>query len=184
MKFFSWLWSLLPQKKQPEHLLETGAPETGVVRVVGRRDRWWLVKYACGHRDVRLFHLLFRGHVIEPSDSALARRERCGDCMLAHFKPLIIHCAWCDEPISPGNGISLCEPHPEMKGVQTVVETPYGPRVVGCLLIGCANSGDEYAGNWDGSGVRRPRDIPFGEGVEIRPDAQGELYPRINASAA
>jgi len=155
-----------------------------VERNVSRLSRFYRPKYACGHRDVRVFALNFHGHIMEMDEDYLAERVLCGDCQLAKLLEDAIRCFACGTAILPGNPISLCYVRKSHPPYTVTVETPHGPRAVGCLNRGCASDGSDYSGNWSLEGVRLPRSIEHGSGIEIKPDMKGELYPRKDRAVA
>ena len=169
------------EKKEDEDVVRV---ERNVSRLSRLLSWFYHPKYACGHRDVRMFALNFHGHIMEMDADYLAKRRLCGDCQLAELLKDAVRCFACGVAILPGDAISLCYVRKSHPPYTVAVQTPNGPRAVGCMSIGCAEDGMSYCGNWSDEGVRLPKSIHHGSGIEIKPDMNGELYPRVERAVA
>ena len=111
------------------------------------------VRFACGHDYATRFGHDFYGERMEVADSYAAMREKCGDCMLAEIKPLIIRCCACGHVIMPGEGVAAYGNDGSFNAAWCT-ELPDGKTVLGCMRRECCPSGGFFAGHWSSSGFR------------------------------
>jgi hypothetical protein len=123
-----------------------------VCRVIAESDE--IVRFACGHDGPAEFSVSFWGERKSPRPEILARREECGECMIAGFRPDLIRCALCGFAIGPGDGVALYTDDGHFReGWKTVVEERGHKSVIGCMRWDCCPSGAFFVGNWDGGKI-------------------------------
>jgi len=105
------------------------------------------VAYKCGHIYASSFAHDFYGEIWAVNGWFLAKRDRCGECMLAEVKTCTARCALCGFIIFPGESVALYPYNPSLNPAWI---TRVGDRVVGCLRDICCSSPGSYAGYWDG----------------------------------
>ena len=102
----------------------------------------------CGHktRSKGLIKVGDRTNIMEMTLSENGNPDYCLDCI----SKMSIRCAWCSEPISIGNPITLYTPVKTYKIPEyAVLYTEGGSRaLVGCLDLNCADGGGDRAGFW------------------------------------
>ena len=159
------------------------------------RQKWhmmdvvYLPTYQCGHRDHRDFEVVIvDGDVEEAAYGPKPKRNLCSACIKSGLEERVaasIRCFACKHLIMPGHGIRLRGVSGETPAHATVVQSPHGPSMVGCMSMDCASDGMCYHGNWSAEGVLLPRDKEHaGGGLELIPDMKGELYPLVSSNAA
>ena len=107
-----------------------------------------MVLYECGHTAPPIFMHDLYGDVVELTDAALAQRQQCGRCLLAHVKANSIRCARCGRAILGDDAVAVYDYSAEFKTEWTTVVD--GVRVLGCMRRDCAPSGAYFGGHWDG----------------------------------
>lgn len=116
-----------------------------------------IVAYGCGHRYQQSFALNFWGETKGLREDYLAKREKCGDCLLEEQKKLTIRCVTCGFGIFPGDPVAI----PGTRGPfnDKWLEDSRGYRYT-CLRMICGNPFG-LTGHWNGRGVEP---IMFGGG--------------------
>jgi hypothetical protein len=168
-----------------EEVKGTPVDSVQILRNPGLLDRILLASYACGHRDVRRFTVMFFGKELRLRWKWYAKRPRCCVCEAEKLRREAIRCVICGDSILPGEGVCLYVIRHPMPKHAVTVKTPDGSAAtVGCLRMSCADGGFSYGGNWSAEGVRLPRQEKFSGGVELIPDMRGELYPKFTLVAS
>lgn len=110
----------------------------------------------CGHKTKRTGPMMVFGEQItmQMPINKDGTVDYCLDCL----GKMSIHCAWCGEPISIGDPITLYTPRDKEFEVpeEAVIYTQEPLRLVGCLRWDCAHTGADRGGFWlpgeDGQG--------------------------------
>jgi hypothetical protein len=119
-------------------------------------------RFACGHDYATKFGHDFYGERREVADDYAATREKCGDCMLAEIKLLIIRCCACGRVIMPGGPVAAYGDEGKFKK-EWSTKLPDGKTVLGCMRWECCPSGAFFAGHWSSKGFRPA----FGEHLSL-----------------
>ncbi len=136
----------------PEAASEKLPEPEEVCRVVAESEK--IVRFVCGHDGPAEFAVSFWGEAMRPKPDILAKREKCGECVLAAFRPKLIRCALCGFAIGPGDGVAHYSDDSQFrKEWKTVVENSGQKYVIGCLRWDCCPSGGFFVGNWDGEKI-------------------------------
>ncbi len=110
------------------------------------------VQAQCGHqtRTVVLLHIYEEERFLQLPLDDDGTTPACWDCL----EKMTIRCAWCGKPIFIGDPVTLNSPADGALCIPqyAVVYSCRPLRLVGCLRMGCANSGAERAGFWQPPG--------------------------------
>ncbi len=140
----------LASARRDAHEADAGVPTvtheaTDVLEAYVLDDR--KVRYACGHDYAVLFGHDFYGERLDVSDQYAAKREKCGDCMLAEIRPLLIRCCHCGRAIMPGEPVAAYGDN-GMFRKEWCTGLPDSDAVLGCMRWNCCPSGGFFAGHW------------------------------------
>lgn len=108
------------------------------------------VAFACGHEDFSVFAHNFFGAEFPVNAAFLRSRVKCGACMLAEVRPLLIHCAVCGRVIFPGDAVAVYDNDASFNKAWVTAADEKATGVIGCLRMDCCPSGGFFAGHWNG----------------------------------
>lgn len=114
----------------------------------------------CKHRTKRAGSIVSGGHRLLTSMPLAANGspDYCLDCIAG----MSIKCAWCDNPISIGDPVTLYVAGESCKIPEHAVRLKEDPRrLVGCLGFDCAETGADRQGFWVPPGRVEQMDSPI-----------------------
>lgn len=116
-------------------------------RLLGKKEKVEYVATKCSHRTkgqgpVSAYGQTLMCNIPLNKDGSV---DFCLDCI----GKMSIRCAWCGEAIFVREPITLYTPRPEFKVPEHAVVYQENPlQLIGCLRMGCADSGADRAGFW------------------------------------